>query len=109
MASDPRGGGDYAAAHGPLAQLAEQRTFNPWVPGSSPGRPTAKPQFGGGPGRGFPAFGRGRRPPRAAPRSYPEPVPEGGEGAGHLAARGVQARVRLADQRVVAHLLRPRL
>ena len=25
---------------GPLAQLAEQRTFNPRVPGSTPGRPT---------------------------------------------------------------------
>ena len=29
---------------GPLAQLAEQRTFNPRVPGSIPGRPTASSQ-----------------------------------------------------------------
>ena len=28
--------------HGPLAQLAEQRTFNPRVAGSSPARPTRK-------------------------------------------------------------------
>ena len=28
--------------HGPLAQLAEQRTFNPLVAGSSPARPTRK-------------------------------------------------------------------
>jgi hypothetical protein len=27
---------------GPLAQLAEQRTFNPWVVGSSPTGPTAR-------------------------------------------------------------------
>ena len=27
-------------SHGPLAQLAEQRTFNPWVVGSSPTGPT---------------------------------------------------------------------
>src|SRR5215207_4644997 len=27
--------------HGALAQLAEQRTFNPRVPGSIPGRPTS--------------------------------------------------------------------
>ncbi len=27
---------------GPLAQLVEQRTFNPWVQGSSPWRPTKR-------------------------------------------------------------------
>ncbi len=31
--------------HGPLAQLAEQRTFNPRVPGSIPGRPTQVRRF----------------------------------------------------------------
>ena len=29
---------------GPLAQLAEQRTFNPWVVGSSPTGPTSGKQ-----------------------------------------------------------------
>jgi hypothetical protein len=32
---------DGSPSIGPLAQLAEQRTFNPRVPGSIPGRPTA--------------------------------------------------------------------
>ena len=34
-------------AQGPLAQLAEQRTFNPRVRGSIPRRPTAKSQVSG--------------------------------------------------------------
>ena len=31
---------DYASAVGPIAQSVEQRTFNPWVDGSSPSGPT---------------------------------------------------------------------
>lgn len=30
---------------GPLAQLVEQWTFNPRVPGSNPGRPTIYPLY----------------------------------------------------------------
>jgi hypothetical protein len=33
----------YHQRAGPLAQLAEQRTFNPWVLGSIPRRPTIIP------------------------------------------------------------------
>ncbi len=44
MPSNPARPAGYAARCGPLAQLAEQWTFNPLVVGSSPTRPTAKPQ-----------------------------------------------------------------
>ncbi len=37
---DPVG---WYASSGSLAQLAEQRTLNPWVRGSSPRRPTSTP------------------------------------------------------------------
>ena len=37
---DPVG---WYASSGSLAQLAEQRTLNPWVRGSSPRRPTSNP------------------------------------------------------------------
>ena len=37
------GSGTERAGHGPLAQLAEQGTFNPKVAGSRPARPTTKP------------------------------------------------------------------
>lgn len=30
----------YNLSYGPIAQLVEQRTFNPWVEGSSPSGPT---------------------------------------------------------------------
>jgi hypothetical protein len=30
---------------GPIAQLVEQRTFNPWVDGSSPSGPTVRLKF----------------------------------------------------------------
>ena len=38
--ADPPGRGTECAGHGPLAQLAEQGTFNPKVAGSRPARPT---------------------------------------------------------------------
>src|SRR5262249_55424400 len=41
----------YDQREGPLAQLAEQRTFNPWVLGSIPRRPT-KPLAGAFSGAG---------------------------------------------------------
>ena len=35
-----RGTDALPCSHGPIAQLAEQRTFNPWVGGSIPPGPT---------------------------------------------------------------------
>ncbi len=33
---------DFLRAVGPIAQSVEQRTFNPWVDGSSPSGPTSE-------------------------------------------------------------------
>jgi hypothetical protein len=66
--SAPLGLCEDGTAGGPLAQLAEQRTFNPRVVGSSPTGPTDLPLVGHpprfpGPGRAAPGAPRQRDPP----------------------------------------------
>ena len=55
---------------GPLAQLVEQRTFNPWVVGSSPTGPTGSPRgalAAGDQYRTIPSPKLERRPPATYP------------------------------------------
>jgi hypothetical protein len=62
--------------HGALAQLAEQRTFNPRVPGSIPGRPTQLGDLSPGAGAhgAVPPFGNTGRAYLHAKQRLPEPV-----------------------------------
>src|SRR5262245_61110634 len=58
---------DQAVSQAPLAQLAEQRTFNPMVPGSSPGgrTPLALVRSARGWRRGWPGVRRSGRATRS--------------------------------------------